>query len=391
MKNISRLDFTALATLVILSIALAGLAFSFGGMDFGVYYAAARTTLQGGNPYDYQQLAPQIVSSAGTLNNPYYYAPWFTWAVIPLALFSYDTARILWAVVNFLLWFGALFLLSGLMDYPPQGWRKWGMWLLVTFVFAWSTWGAEQVGVLILFLFTLILLFIRRENWAAAGICLGLILFKPNITVIPAGMISLWLLYHRKTWKPILFMSGTVAALAIISLIITPGWYVPLFYADKIQGLSYTLNEAGGLETARYTTTLQDWLAAYGVEGGPFTMIYGLVILLGGVIALLGFHRSASALEYSALIILVNFMVIPYALFYDYPSLTVTLFYGNFLLMGRPSWRWARYAANALVLGALFVGNIIPYRYWITIILLLLIGTGYFSISQEKRPPDVGP
>ncbi|RJP51132.1 MAG: DUF2029 domain-containing protein [Anaerolineaceae bacterium] len=385
----SKPDFAALVALAILSIALAGLAFSFGGMDLGVYYAAARVTLQGGNPYDYQQLAPQIVSSAGRLNNPYYYAPWFTWMVAPLALFSYNIARALWAAINFVLWFWSLFNLSALVEYPRLGWRKWGMWLLVTFVFAWSTWGAEQVGILILFLFTLILLFIRRENWTAVGMCLAVVLFKPNITALPAGMIALWLLLRRKTWKPILFMFGTVAALMVISLIITPGWYVPLFDADKIQGLSYTLDETGGLEVARYTTTLTDWLAAYGVGESQSNGIYGFVILLGAVIVLLGLRYSASALEFLALAILVNFMAIPYALFYDYPPLTITLFYGNFLLLKSPSLRRARYAANAFIVAALFVGDIIPYRYWITIILLLLVGVGYFASWRNNRPLKV--
>lgn len=385
----SKPDFAALVALAILSIALAGLAFSFGGMDFGVYYAAARVTLQGGNPYDYQQLAPQIVSSAGRLNNPYYYAPWFTWMVAPLALFSYNIARALWAAINFVLWFWSLSNLSALVEYPRPGWRKWGIWLLVTFVFAWSTWGAEQVGILILFLFTLILLFIRRENWTAVGMCLAVVLFKPNITALPAGMIALWLLLRRKTWKPILFMFGTVAALMVISLIITPGWYVPLFDADKIQGLSYTLDETGGLEVARYTTTLTDWLAAYGVGESQSNGIYGFVILLGAVIVLLGLRYSASALEFLALAILVNFMAIPYALFYDYPPLTITLFYGNFLLLKSPSLRWARYAANSFIVAALFVGDIIPYRYWITIILLLLVGVGYFASWRNNRPLKV--
>jgi len=63
-----------IALYLVVSIALAWLAYSFGGMDFNVYYAAAHVTLEGGNPYDYQQLAPYIISSSGSLNNPYYYA-----------------------------------------------------------------------------------------------------------------------------------------------------------------------------------------------------------------------------------------------------------------------------------------------------------------------------
>jgi len=52
MKSSSKTDFIALSFLIVLSLALAILAYSFGGVDFGVYYAAGRVFLLGGNPYD---------------------------------------------------------------------------------------------------------------------------------------------------------------------------------------------------------------------------------------------------------------------------------------------------------------------------------------------------
>jgi hypothetical protein len=370
-----KLDFAALSVFTVISIALAALAFSFGGMDFNVYYAAARVTLQSGNPYDFAQLAPEIIST-GKLNNPYYYAPWFTWSVIPFALFPYYIARILWALTHFALWIFSLINLSKIIEYPKHGWAKWMMWLLVTFVFAWSTWGAEQVGILILFLFTLILLSAQREHWTAVGIFLALILFKPNITATPAGMIALWILIRKRTWKPILVMTATLALFIALALILDPKFYLPLFDSDKLQGLSYTLDSSGGLEIKRYSTTLRDFLAVYGIEGGASIFIYAIAILIGVVISALAMYYSASLVEFIALIILVNFAVIPYALFYDYPPLTLSLFYGNHLLFKN---KWIRYAANALIVASLFIGGIIPYRYWITVILAILLAIGYFT------------
>ncbi len=374
-----------LVIFIAISIALAALAFSFGGVDFGVYYAAARVTLHGGNPYDYQQLAPQIVSNAGKINNPYYYAPWFTWTLLPLAFFPYNIARALWAIINFILWFWALYNLSKLIKYPFAGWGRWGMYLLVTFVFAWSTWGSEQVGVLILFLFTLAILSAERGKWGVAGIWLALLLFKPNITAIPVGMIVLWILLRKKEWRPALVMVGTLVVLIFISLIVSPNWHLAFFQMDKLQGLSYTLDSSGTMNIKRYTTTLLDWLAAYGVEGGAVTAIYGMVIIFGIVAATLGMYYSASVVEFAAVIILVNFAVVPYALFYDYPALTLTLFYTNGLLLQKPSFIWIRYAANALIVFSLFVGGVIPYRYWIIIILVFFIGLGYFTNRQTDN------
>src|SRR3989304_9408 len=148
MSHNSKIDFAMLSIWVGITLVLAILAFSLGGVDFGVYYAAGRIVLQGGNPYDYNQLFNEIISSTGKANNPYYYAPWFTWAVLPLALLPFKIARVVWAVINLILWVLGLKNLSKIMDWPPVGWRRWGIYTLAGIVFAWTTWSFEQVGVL---------------------------------------------------------------------------------------------------------------------------------------------------------------------------------------------------------------------------------------------------
>jgi len=372
------------ALFIVISAALAWLAYSYGGMDFNVYYAAARVTLQGGNPYDYAQLAPQIIS-VGKLNNPYYYAPWFTWSVMPFALFPYNIARVLWAAIHFILWVFSLINLSKIIPYPPAGNAKWSAWLLATFLFAWSAWGAEQVGVLILFFFTLILISAQKENWKVTGILLALILFKPNITALPAAFIALWLLLRKKTWQPLLIMGATLALLLSIQFLLAPKFYLPLFNPDKIQGLSFTLNASGGLEIKRYTATLRDFLSVYGIQGGDFALLYGWAILAGVAALFYGLKFSASLAEFSALALLVNFALIPYALFYDYPALTLTLFYGNQLTLKH---QWMRYAANALMVVSLFIGNIIPYRYWMILILAALLMFGFYGAARKDQMPS---
>ncbi len=370
-----KIDFALFALFVIVSLALAALAYSFGGTDFNAYYAAAKTTLQGGNPYDYESLVQRIIST-GKLNNPYYYAPWFTWSVVPLALLPYPVARVLWAAANYLLWIFSLVALSKLISYPSAGRSRWSMWLFATFVFAWSTWGAEQVGVLILFLFALALLFALRENWRAAGIFLALPLFKPNIAALPVAFIALWIFIRKRTARHLLWMTLTLALFLSVALILDPQFYLPLLRPDKLQGLSYTLDASGGLEIKRYTTTLRDFLAQYQIESGALAAIYGAAILASLLAAGYGLLSSDSLVEFSALAILINFAVVPYALFYDYPLMTVPLFYANLALLEQKP---LRYAANALTLAALFVGASIPYRYWITIILSCFFAFGWLA------------
>ena len=390
MKNNPRLNFAMLIIFVMLSIALAIFAYLSGGEDFGVYYTAGHIYLQGGNPYDYSQLSKEIVSSTGELNNPFYYAPWFIWFILPFSILPYSIARVLWALINFALWFFSLFNLEKIMGYPPKNWRRWGMYLLVTSVFAWSTWGFEQVGILILFMFTLVLLFAERSNWDAAGILLALLLFKPNITGLPVAGILLWFIL-RGNWRPVLVAGGTLGAMLLISVLFSPNWYLALLQPDKLIGLSHTLDSSGGIEIARYNTTLLDFLAAYSITGTAAGVIYAITIVLGAIAAALALYYSTTALQVAALFLLVNFAVIPYALFYDYPALVLTLFYANSSMLQKRSLTWIRNAANILVGMSLFVGNTISFRYWIVIIIALCVATSIFFRKSQPSPSDIQP
>lgn len=368
-KVISKTDFIALSFLIVLSLALAILAYSFGGVDFGVYYAVGRVFLQGGNPYDYGQLVKEIVSSTGATNNPYYYAPWFTWAISPLALLPFEAARILWAVLNFAAWFWGLFNLSKLIAWPPISWRRWGMYLLVTFVFAWGTWGSEQVGILIFLILTIILLLYKQEKWLWMGIWMALLLFKPNITAFPVMTLTIWLILRGK-WKPVVSMAGSLLLMAGISLLISPGWYLELLQPDKATGLSYTLSESGAVQILRYTTTLTDWLSAYGVVGSVASAIYAIAALAGLLITINIISKTHSIIQLMAAVLLVNFALVPYALFYDYPSLVMVLFLVDAELSKRHTLVWIQRLMNGLILCSLFVGDNIAYRFWIVVLLL---------------------
>ena len=372
-KVISITNFIALSFLIVLSLALAILAYSFGGVDFGVYYAAGRVLLLGGNPYDYSQLVAEIVSSTGATNNPYYYAPWFTWALTPLVLLPFETARILWAVLNFGFWFWGLFNLSKLIAWPLIGWRRWGMYLLVTFVFAWGTWGSEQVGVLIFLILTFVILSLEREKWLSGGIWMALLLFKPNITAFPVIALTVWLILRGK-WKPVIGMVGALMLMVVLSLLISPGWYLEFLQPDKVTGLSYTLSESGLVQVQRYTTTMLNWLLAYGIIGITAYAIYAIAALAGLLITIQAINKTHSIVQLMAVVILVNFALVPYALFYDYPSLVLVLFLVNAELSKKPMMVWTQRLMNGLILCSLFVGDNIAYRYWIVVLLLFFAG-----------------
>lgn len=388
MKNKPRLNFAMLSVFIVLSIVLAVFAYLTGGVDFGVYYAAGRVYWQGGNPYDYSQLSREIVSSTGDLNNPFYYAPWFIWFMLPFSVLPYSIARVLWAFINYVLWIFSLFNLGKLIDYPQKGWPRWGMYLLVTFVFAWSTWGFEQVGILIFFMFTLVFLFAKRSRWNAVGVLLTLLLFKPNITALPIVCLLLWLIF-RGNWRPALAAGGVLGAMLLFSVWVSPNWYLSLIQPDKITGLSNTLDSSGGVEITRYNTTFLDFLAAYNIAGSLANVIYAILIVFG-VIALVSIlYYSTTFLQVAVLTLLVNFAIIPYALFYDYPALVLTMFYVNQLLSQKFSLTWIVNMANLLIVMSLFVGDTISYRYWIVIIIALFMAVAIFFRRERPSPSDM--
>ena len=379
----SKTDSIALSFLIVLSLALAILAYSFGGVDFGVYYAAGRVFLRGGNPYDYGQLVQEIVSTTGKTNNPYYYAPWFTWAISALALLPFGAARILWAALNFAAWFWGLFNLSKLIAWPPIGWRRWGMYLLVTFVFAWGTWGSEQVGILIFLILTIILLLHEQEKLFYMGIWMALLLFKPNITVFPVMALAIWLILRGK-WKPVISMTGSLMLMVVLSLLVSPGWYLEFLQPDKVTGLSYTLGGSGTVQILRYTSTLLDWLSAYGIIGNTAYAIYAIAALAGLLVAVQAIYKARSITQLMAVAILVNFALVPYALFYDYPSLVLALFLVNAELSKKTPLVWIQRLMNGLILCSLFIGNNIAYRYWIVVLLLFFAGVSKLVAAGGK-------
>lgn len=378
----SKIDFIAFSFFAVVSTTLAIIAYLLGGVDFGVYYAAGRVFLQGGNPYAYSELILEIVSSTGDTNNPYYYAPWFTWLLSAIAIFPYEVARILWAILNYALWVLCLFNLSKLIPWPMVGWQRWGIYLYLSFVFAWATWGSEQVGIFIFLILTFILLSFQNEKWVEMGIWMALLLFKPNITAIPITVLSIWLILHGR-WQPIVSAFVFLICMLGVSLIVSPMWYVELLQTDKVIGLSYTLNETGEVEIERFTTTLLDWLSAYRIAEYWSYRIYAAVILGSIFFIWRLIYYSQSLIQIVAAAVLINFALVPYALFYDYPSLSLTFVYTNAGFVKKPQFAWVQWLMNGLIFASLFIGRDIRYRYWMVVILLAV--STIFSVFTKDN------
>lgn len=382
-------DFTALCLWLITSITMGAFAFLEYGQDFRGYYAAARVLLEHGNPYDYAQVARVLVDVTGRAgNNPFYYPLWFGWFVAPLSLLPFQTARALWMVINVALWIVGLLRLQHYLGFPQKGWRTWLWNLLATLLFGWTSWKFEQTGVLLFVLSVEILISYKNAQWYRMGLFLALALIKPNIMLLPAIALALWLLRSRN-WKPVLVAGIVLVVLVLITTILTPDWYQPFARPNFGQGLTEVLDGPEQVTGTRLNTTLLDWLKWFSIPATVRNVIYGLTVSVGLWILGKRIWGSKSILDVMVTALLVSFAITPYALQYDFPPLTIALFAA--LAMGRQVRpKWIPAFVVVFITSVLFWERPISDGYWIVIglcVLTIWVTNAADSASQslEKK------
>jgi|GEM_PF-921022 len=384
-------DFTALCLWLISSVGMAINSFILYRQDFRGYYAAARVLLAGGNPYDYNQLAPILLQVTGRMgNNPYYYPPWFAWFFTPLALLPYGLASILWMAFNWVIWLYSLWLLGKHLDWPKKGWRRWLIFFLATYLFAWITWRYEQTGILLFAFLVALLVALHKQNWLGAGIWMALFLLKPNTTLIPLAAIVIWLLRHKQ-WKPVAVFGLTVAFLLAASTVATPDWYQPLFKPGFVNGLANELNGPGQIVAVRINTTLTDFLKMSHMNATIIAIIYIIVILMGILVLAFTLFHSQSILEVTAISLLVGYALTPYALQYDYPPLVFVLLWALAVCFSSVNKvrRWAAILITAFILSVPLWERPISDAYVIVIALIGLVLFSWKSAQLQDLPQEL--
>lgn len=320
-------DFASLCAWVMTSIVMAVFTFFEHGQDFRGYYAAARVLLEGGNPYDYTQVAQVLLNVTGRAgNNPFFYPLWFGWFIAPLSLLPFQLARALWMLFNWALWLVGLIRLQQLLGFPRKGWRTWLLNLLTTFIFAWTTWKFEQTGILLFVIMVEILIAYKNQHWTQMGFFLALALIKPNVMLLPIAALGAWLI-RTKNWRPVIVAVILLAGLLMITTLMTPDWHQPFFQPNFGQGLTEVLDGPNQVTGTRLNTTLLDWLKWFAVPESLRNLIYPLAVLAGMAIIIVNIWKSKSILDVASISLLVSFGITPYALQYDFPPLAIVLFW----------------------------------------------------------------
>ena len=184
--------------------------------DFGALYTAGWIVRQGEGAklYNLEEQAEaeeRVLERKGLL--PIIHPPFEAVAFAPLSLLPYSYAYLAWGAMNIVLWMWFAYLLRPYVPVPKQTFR----YLILCFAFfpAWIALFQGQTSFLLLLLFTLVFMSLKREKDFRAGIFLALGLLRFQI-VLPFALILLLL----RKWRAMAGFSLTAGVLATVSVLV---------------------------------------------------------------------------------------------------------------------------------------------------------------------------
>jgi Glycosyltransferase family 87 len=256
-----------------------------GYSDFTIYYCAGTIVRQGLGHQLYdnvtqfkvqREFSPDVAIRLDAL--PYNHPPFEAALFAPFTLVSYPSAFAMWALVNLAMLIGLPFMLrpelGHLQNYP------WPFWVLATLGFfpIFFALLQGQDAILLLFLYTLAFLCLKKNRDVFAGGWLALGLFKPHL-ILP--FVFLLLVQGRR--KVLYGFLPIAAVLALVSTVIVGG--------------------EGMLLYPRYVLHLEDTMARGAIMPSDMPNLRGVLYLLlhgdswVGVVALVS---SVGVLLFSA-------------------------------------------------------------------------------------------
>ena len=204
------------------------------GNDFKHLYLGAKIIRQGNNPYHEERIFYEARRSGFRTVLPYVYLPFTGLMLVPLTLFRFSTASLIWFVINHAFLIFGLYLL--VMDY--SGRRR------LDFLFLWIAYlalfypltrnlTAGQLNVVLFLCFVLVWKFHEKKIPAAVGAVTAFAaLFK-----LSPGILFLYFLWKRQ-WKNFFWSCGFAAVFMIFSVLIA-GVGMHLDFMEVLGKMSY--------------------------------------------------------------------------------------------------------------------------------------------------------
>jgi len=384
----------SLATLVVLGL---GALISFGivgigrsgtlSFDGAVLYAAGRLWLAHENAYDHAALVRSVqdVPEIDLGETFFFYPPQTAAFCVPLALLPYPVAKVLWVAVN-LLAVAVMVLVTVLTvrQAKPEQPDEIGAWVLAAVVLGnpftahivWMGQTSLVAGAAVMASW----FFARRQQPLAAGICLGLATFKPQLCLL----LLVWYLLER-SWKVLLAGGITAAVMALYPAIVEgpigalQTWRQGL--TSGYQGLEFN---APGNE---HVVGVQSMLAAANVSIPGLTIVG--VLLTAGLWLL---RKKVRGDDVLGLLMALTFIFVGYS--HDYDFVCLVPLWTAMWLRGREQPR-ARLVL-ALLLLLLFVpqrllrpfGSPVLFHWRTPVLILTAVLVLLLSMKSQGRPAE---
>jgi len=361
------------------------------GNDIMIFWAGARTFLDGQDPYRMVSPYPGISLVPG---DQFKHLPWVGLLFCPLAALPFSVAVRIWAAFNSVLVAGSVFLTWYLCDSLP----RWGRALIAAAVILMQvrTLQSAQLGILVTAALLSALACLRKGKLLVAGALLSVGLFKSWIAVGALGAAVL-IAFRRRGHS---LLAGLLVGTAIIilgSTVLWPTWLSSYLQVDFSQALGI---KVGGefiqvwplANLFDFTRYILLW-----PQTPPLRILLIVVLVLATgwlVFDLLRKWRAGRVDDHFLVGVgaLIPLLAFPYVRYYDYAILACwwILVAPTLLTMpGMPFWqKWFALGLMLLGLSFLFGSHLEPWVYQLVVCLYVATVAG---LVFSGRVPGTDP
>jgi hypothetical protein len=237
--------------------------------DFMTLWVGGRALLEGSNPYNPETWTGLFERYGSTwIPNPRAPHPlWTLIAFVPLALLPLDFAMAAWQTLSQFMLGSSLLLIASNYGQRRISPAKFILVLVGGFAFRGTAVAIlnGQIALLLLFIVTLFLFLMSREEYLWAGLVLSLLVLKPTPFVLFAPLLVIWLIL-RRFWRVIAGGALGISSLSLISWIMQPAWLINWLHVTEktyvtyqtptVWGLAYQISKIGWLWVGTALTIL---------------------------------------------------------------------------------------------------------------------------------------
>jgi hypothetical protein len=181
---------------------------SLGFWDFEVFHSSASAALHGANFY----------VTYGTEHLPFWYFPWLAWFFIPLAVFPYPIAKVIYLALS-LVSAGLVVRLLGRHFNPRLSLAMQLFILSMSLLMSMLLFIAGQMDYILVGVITAVILLLDRRKPVAAGLLFPILLIKPHVLAV---FLPFLLLRGGRQFR--LAAAASVGFLSVIAFILIPNW-----------------------------------------------------------------------------------------------------------------------------------------------------------------------